>query len=166
MDYQTQLRIAREFLARVTMSPDRVIQLADQIQEQGKAKPELIAECKFGRSMQVRRLRSVAPRNWNPGDYHNADNILTEIGEVIMQDGEGWDAQRVLALTVLGVESEHLDRALAILTNQSPGNCNPPIDSSAGKPADKPQPRQPEPQSGKEIRHVTQQVSKTAVQRK
>jgi len=111
MDFTQQKQIISDFQKRVTMTPDRVLNLADQIQELGRSRPET-ALCKFGRSMQVRRLRSVRPQSWNRSDFSNAQNIVTEIDS--LTDKAKTD-EGALALAVLGVETEHLDEALAAL---------------------------------------------------
>lgn len=112
MDFQTQKQIAADFLKRVTMSADRVLALSDQIHEASRDHLELTALCQFGRSMQVRRLRSVRPQNWNQTDYSNAQQICTSI-ESLIKDSHKDD--HALALAVLGVETTQLDAALRSL---------------------------------------------------
>ena len=112
MDFQTQKQVVSDFLSRVNMSADRVLELSDQIQNRAKAHPELTAACQFGRSMQVRRLLSVRPQSWNQTDYSNAQEIVISIESHLKHKDEEAHA---LALAVLGVETTSLDAALRAL---------------------------------------------------
>lgn len=112
MDRATQQQVIKDFRDRVTSSEDRVLNLSDQIHELSKKNYELTALCQFGRSMQVRRLLGVRPQSWNPTDFSNADAVVTSIDHHMKNSSE--DAH-VIALAVLGVEVEGLERALSKL---------------------------------------------------
>lgn len=143
--HQQRIALAQRFTEVVVTSPDRVLNLADRIQDRDKHKPELTALCKFGRSMQVRRLRSVAPRNWHQGDYSNAESILEEIDSLIKNEAK---PENALALACLGVEVEELDNALVLIgaVQSSEASGHAPVEIH----------RRPEPQSGKEPNNANQ----------
>lgn len=139
---QERVTVARQFLDTVTVSPDRVLEISDYIQEAGKYRQALISLCKFGRSMQVRRLRSVSSRHWNNSDFSNAQSILEEITHLLKQQAK---PENALALAVLGVEVEELDNALALLTASPSANSGDPPVANPGP---------PEPRSGEDTPHV------------
>ena len=104
--------LALRFTAQIQMSADRVLELHDHIQQRNNRRPDLTHLCKFGRSMQVRRLKSVATRHWNQADWSNAQAVLDE---VVTLEAQGPGVENVLALAVLGVESDALTEAMSAL---------------------------------------------------
>jgi hypothetical protein len=116
MHIADRLRIANEFGQQVQMGPERVLELSDRIHNLGHDKPGLIALCKFGRSIQVRRLRTVATKHWNPSDWVAVQAILDEIASLKKDAGQ---TENILALTVLGVECDGLNAALELLSLKS-----------------------------------------------
>jgi len=143
MDNAQRRQIAAEILTTVTMGPDEVLAMSDRIQAKRQARPELTALCKFGRSMQVRRLRNNGPKNWNPADWACAQAVLDEVAALRRDAGQ---PEQALALAVLGVRTDGLERALAALEQR---DDDPALVAGigAGRPADKPLP--PERHSGK-----------------
>ena len=123
-----QKRIGREFPRVVTMGPDRVLAVSDLIQGQAQQAPRLTAMCKFGRSMQVRRLKTIGTGRWNAGDWKAAESILVEV-ESLMKGAE--HPAQALGLAVLGVEVEALDEALAMLAEGESANTDSATDESA-----------------------------------
>lgn len=108
-------QISAEFSQLVTLSPDTVLQVSDRIQGKAKDQPELVSLCKFGRSMQVRRLKNISSKNWNPSDWSNAQAI---IDEVISLRKQAHSPAAVLALAVLGAEADTLNETLALLDHK------------------------------------------------
>lgn len=138
MQHTERLRISKEFGKQVLMSPDRVLEMSDRIQDKGKHHPDLIALCKFGRSMQVRRLRTVRWASWNHTDFVNAQAILDEIASLKKHANK---PDYALGLAVLGVEVDALNDALQLIEELPKELAD---IQSAQTPT-----RQPEPQSGK-----------------
>lgn len=139
MQHTERVRIANDFGKQVLTTPDRVLAFADLIQEKGKQHADLIVHCKFGRSMQVRRLRSVRWRSWNPSDFLHAQDILDEIAALKKHADK---PDYALALAVLGVEVDALNDALALLKVL-------PDELPEGEKPAAATPRLPEPKSGK-----------------
>jgi len=109
--YSERPAIAEEFSKQVTLSPERITALSDQIQDRGRNRPDLIEHCRFGRSMEARRLREVSSRYWNNADWNKAEQILDLIAQFRAHKGPEY----TLALAVLGGGEEGLDEALASL---------------------------------------------------
>ena len=137
MDKAHRDQLAADFHSTVTSTGDAVLAAHDRIQHWAKTRPEFVARCKFGRSMQVRRLKNVQPKHWNPTDWAGAEAVLVEI-ENLRKTAH--DPACVLALAVLGVETDDLPAVLALLESK-------PVDDAAPVAADT-KPRPPERQSG------------------
>lgn len=116
MHIADRIRLAQEFGLAVQMGPERVLTLSDRIANAGHDHPELIARCKFGRSIQVRRLRTVAAKHWNPSDWVAVQAVLDEIA--LLKTAEH-QPENILALAVLGVESDELEKVLAQLDGKA-----------------------------------------------
>lgn len=112
MHPELRKKIVEEFGATVTMGPDRVLEMSNRIQRSGKRHPGLVRACKFGRSMQVRRLKTISAKNWNPTDWKAAESILEEIAWLRKHENGPVQA---LGLAVLGVEVKGLEEARAML---------------------------------------------------
>lgn len=109
--YSERPAIADEFSKQVTLSPERITELSHQIQERGRNRPDLLEHCRFGRSMEARRLREVSSRYWNNADWNNAETIIDLIAQFRAHAGPEY----TLALAVLGGGEEGLDEALQAL---------------------------------------------------
>lgn len=112
MQNEERLKIIQEFAATVRMGPGRVLAISDRIQQAAHRRPELTARCKFGRSGQVRRLRTIAAKHWNGSDWTVAQAVLDEVASL---KAEADTPGRELALAVLGVEADGLEAALVEL---------------------------------------------------
>jgi hypothetical protein len=112
MQNEERLKIVQEFAQTVRMGPERVLAISDRIQQAAHRRPELTARCKFGRSGQVRRLRTIAAKHWNGSDWTVAQAVLDEVASL---KAEADTPTRNLALAVLGVEADGLEAALGEL---------------------------------------------------
>jgi len=142
MDSVQRRQVAEAFTRTINLSADRVLEVSDQIQDRANARPDLTVLCKFDRSMQVRRLKNISPRNWNPSDWNNASAILDQIAALKTSTRQ---VENILALAVLGVESDGLKDALKFL---SEAYAEPELVEIAA-PVAAPKPTLPERQSGK-----------------
>jgi hypothetical protein len=105
-------QLANDFARTINLSPDDVLRVSDRIQHNAKARPDLVAQCKFGRSIQVRRLKTQSHKHWNGTDWAAARAIVDEIAYLQKQPPS---TGVVLSLAVLGVSTDTLDDALAVL---------------------------------------------------
>lgn len=122
----------------------------DTIQHRVRVWPELTALCKFGRSMQVRRLRTVPHKSWKQVDFTASQGIVDEVNSLQAQPDS---PAKFLGLAVLGVESDGLEKAMALLSQPRRDESTEPLSELSGTPVPvasiEPQPTRPERQSGK-----------------
>ena len=127
----------------VTMGPGRVLAVSDRIRHIGQGQPDLVARCQFTRSIQARRLKTVAWKHWQASDWVSAQAILAEVAAL---QPEPASHGRTLALAVLGVETEGLDGLMDELEDkQAPPAAATLAPAAAARPDPAPQPTRPAP---------------------
>lgn len=94
--------------AAVNMTADEMQSLSDRLQKRVKAVPDLLAQCEFSATIQMRRLLQVSPRAWRALEVRWCAQMLEKLDTLKKQKGH----PATLALACLGFRRGDLPKAL------------------------------------------------------